>query len=80
MKKRVFITAIAAVVGMLCLSSCNNLAGDVSEESSASASSRAATVSWNQTGWNGGMEVKRKMEGAEEVKKTGKMGGRGERR
>ena len=55
MKKRVFITAIAAVVGMLCLSSCNNLAGDVSEESSASASSRAATVSWNQTGWNGGM-------------------------
>ena len=55
MKKCIFITAVAAVLGMLCLTSCNNVAGDVTTDSEATSLSRAATVSRNTTGWNGGM-------------------------
>ena len=54
MKKSRIVAALTAVIGLLCLSSCNQPLTDVSVSTDENLS-RAVTVNYNNQGWNGGM-------------------------
>ena len=54
MKKIRLLAVLSAMVGLVCFSGCQNSL-NVAETADTAEASRATTISWNNTGWNGGM-------------------------
>ena len=76
MKKLRIIAVLAAIAGLVCLSGCTGSFNAAEEVAEASDASRAVNVSWNSTGWNGGMYYSFWTDGGGNVQKTLNDGGK----